>query len=166
MPYEWGADWPAVFDELSMGKQNRPLSKMMSPLSIMEELNKIYYCARPRPGKPSVKPLAAPPHEKEMETESRKKAQKETNRMILPKGKKEGDDLFLRRLDAHKINPTALLVGKAETEADMECVLRFIATKENETEGILVMPKTAHEGEADFKNCPLGTSPYVVKKKA
>ena len=79
MPYEWGNDWPETFDLLSMAKQNRPLSKVMSPLSVMEELNKVFYSARPRPNKPGGKPLAAPTHEKEQETESRKKCQKESS---------------------------------------------------------------------------------------
>jgi len=150
MPYEWGSDWPEVFDVLSMAKQNRTLSKLMSPLSVIEELNKLYIVARARPGKPGGKPLPAPPHEKEQENEARKKAQKETLRAILPKGKKEGGDLFLRRLDAHKINPNALLVEQMGAESDIETVKRFIATKENENEGVLVFPKTEHENEAEF----------------
>ena len=78
--YEWGTDWPETFDVFSMSKQNRPLSQKLSPLGVMEELNQLYHMARPRPGKPQAKPL--PPdldgttHEGEMETESRKKAQK------------------------------------------------------------------------------------------
>ena len=108
MAYEWGTDWPEAFDVLSMSKQNRPLSRMLSPLGVMDELNKLYYMSRPRPGKPQGKPLPAPPHEGEMETESRKKAQKECQRMILPKGKKESPDLFLRRRRRHR---GTLLVG-------------------------------------------------------
>ena len=78
--YEWGTDWPETFDVLSMSKQKRPLSQKLSPLGVMEALNQLYHMARPRPGKPQAKPL--PPdldgttHEGEMETESRKKAQK------------------------------------------------------------------------------------------
>merc|ERR1719171_1729156 len=102
-----------------MAKQNRPLSKVMSPLSVMEELNKVFYSARPRPNKPGGKPLAAPTHEKEQETESRKKCQKESQRSILPKGKKENPDLFLRRLDAHKTNPEALLIEQLAPETDI-----------------------------------------------
>ena len=81
MAYEWGTDWPETFDMLSMSKQNRPLSRILSPLGVMEELNQLYYMARPRPGKPQAKALPADldgaTHEGEMETESRKKAQKE-----------------------------------------------------------------------------------------
>ena len=78
--YEWGTDWPETFDVLSMSKQKRPLSQKLSPLGVMEELNQLYHMARPRPGKPQAKPLPADldgtNHEGEMETESRKKAQK------------------------------------------------------------------------------------------
>ena len=80
MAYEWGTDWPETFDVLSMSKQKRPLSQKLSPLGVMEELNQLYHMARPRPGKPQAKPLPADldgtNHEGEMETESRKKAQK------------------------------------------------------------------------------------------
>ena len=148
MAYEWGTDWPEAFDVLSMSKQNRPLSRMLSPLGVMDELNKLYYMSRPRPGKPQGKPLPAPPHEGEMETESRKKAQKECQRMILPKGKKESPDLFLRRLDAHKIAPTALLVMQLPPEQDLDTVKRYIATKENESEGILVPPQWCRRRDA------------------
>jgi hypothetical protein len=78
--YEWGTDWPETFDVLSMSKQHRPLSQKLSPLGVMEELNQLYYMARPRPGKPQAKPMPADldgrTHEGEMETTSRKKAQK------------------------------------------------------------------------------------------
>ena len=40
--------------------------------------------------------------EGEMETESRKGAQANCNRLILPKTKEEIPDIFLRRLDAHR----------------------------------------------------------------
>ena len=80
LAYEWGTDWPETFDVLSMSKQHRPLSQKLSPLGVMEELNKLYYMARPRPGKPQAKPMPADldghTHEGEMETTSRKKAQK------------------------------------------------------------------------------------------
>ena len=43
LAYEWGTDWPETFDVLSMSKQHRPLSQKLSPLGVMEELNKLYY---------------------------------------------------------------------------------------------------------------------------
>ena len=214
LAYEWGTDWPETFDVLSMSKQHRPLSQKLSPLGVMEELNKLYYMARPRPGKPQAKPMPADldghTHEGEMETTSRKKAQKawhhdqsgpgfappngsmaaahcprcppacsgpasipcrvgtarslptvadatasdaqECQRAILPKGKKETPDLFLRRLDAHKINPMAMLVMGMPPESELDTVHRYIATKENEAEGLLVLPRTEHEGDAEFKD--------------
>ena len=42
LAYEWGTDWPETFDVLSMSKQHRPLSQKLSPLGVMEELNKLY----------------------------------------------------------------------------------------------------------------------------
>ena len=87
--------------------------------------------------------------------------------MILPKGKKETPDLFLRRLDAHKINPMAMLVMRMPPESELDTVHRYIATKENEAEGLLVLPRTEHEGETEFKDrMELATScPVIVLGK-
>lgn len=48
--------------------------------------------------------------EGEQETEGRKRAQADCNRLIVPKTKEEIPDVFLRRLDAHRTAKECLIV--------------------------------------------------------
>ena len=57
--------------------------------------------------------------EGEQETESRKRAQADCQRLILPKGKDEIPDVFIRRLDAHRTAQEALIVPLTPPEVGL-----------------------------------------------
>jgi hypothetical protein len=104
-----------------------------------------------RPGK--GRPLPDSPSEGEMEVSSRKDAQKACRRLIVPKpASGETPDAFIRRLDAHRAVPDALIAPMVADEDEMQFAKRCAATKEQvNIFPILILPKSKFETAAEFE---------------
>jgi len=103
------------------------------------------------------KPLPPSDCEGEQETNERKKTQKLVQRLILPKVSYESPDQFIRRLDAHRNAPTALVAPMNEFEAKDETLFakRMMAIKETADEEFaenhLILPKGPKEKSGEFE---------------
>ena len=129
----------------------RPVNRGMGPAHLVKILATAseYRAATPRrAGK--GKPLPASANEKEMEVKSRKDAQKACRRLILPKAKAESSDAFIRRLDAHRHAPEAMIPPLSPPETDLLFAKRMVAVKANENPDIIILPKSTRESDAEF----------------
>jgi len=153
--YTYGADFPQAITVMGSALLGgRPTNTTLGPVQQLKILvgASEYRAATPRrPGK--GKPLPPSEFEGEQETESRKAAQKACQRLILPKPKGETPDCFIRRLDAHRNAPEAL-IAPMQTPAEDEVLFakRCIAVKETaEMPNVLILPKTERETAAEFE---------------
>ena len=72
--------------------------------------------------------------------------------LILPKCANESPDMFIRRLDAHKNAPEALIPPLRPPEDETNFIKRCIAVKETtEMPNHLILPKGAKESNAEFE---------------
>uniref|UniRef100_A0A7S3ATI9 Uncharacterized protein n=1 Tax=Haptolina ericina TaxID=156174 RepID=A0A7S3ATI9_9EUKA len=151
--FEYGADFPEGLDILSMEIQKRKLGKNFSPIELITELNMAAeYKERTARRAGKGKRLEPNKFEGEQETESRKRAQADCQRLILPKGKDEIPDVFIRRLDAHRTAQEALIVPLTPPETNTDFIMRVVAVKGNEEPNTVILPKSPQEGEAEFKS--------------
>ena len=152
--YKYGDDFP---DALSVMTQTmlggRPVNKSLGPVQQLKILAAAaeFRAATPRrPGK--GKPLPQSEHEGEMELKSRKDAQKACRRLIMPKPKHETSDAFIRRLDAHRAAPEALIVPMTPPEDEGLFIKRCVTIKANPDEANhIILPKTSRESAAEFE---------------
>jgi len=150
--YDYASDFPESIHLLGKTLLNgRPVNETLSPLHQMQVLAAAADYRAPtarRPGKGKMLPTSD--FEKEMEIESRKSAQKSCSRLILPKTKSESSDAFIRRLDAHRQAPEALIIPLTAPEDDMLFAKRMVAIKSSEVPNLLILPKTTRESASDF----------------
>ena len=97
--YNYAGDFPdAISIMTSAFLGGRPTQNSLGPMQQMRIVHKaaFYRAATPRrPGKGKILPRGD--QEGEQEFESRKRAQKECQRLIVPKAKEEKADQYLRR---------------------------------------------------------------------
>jgi len=170
--YNYGDDFPAAL--LAIGQAllgGRPLNSNFGPQQIMKMLSTaaVYRAATPRrPGK--GKPLPQSDQEKEMEHEARVSAQKACQRLIVPKPKGETPDAFIRRLDAHRQAPEALVIPMTAPEDEMLFAKRMVAVKANENPDVIILPKSSRETDAEFEErldvCKKTPCPLVFMRGA
>jgi len=157
--FNYGKDWPAAFGDMgSIMLGGRPTNHTLGPLQQQNILIAAAPYRAPTPRRAGKgKPLPASDYEGEQETTQRKKTQKEAQRLILPKVKEESPDHFIRRLDAHKHAPTALVAPMNEFEAKDDSLFakRMMAIKETADEEFaenhLILPKGPKEQAAQFE---------------
>lgn len=151
--FKYGADWPEAISQMgSIMLGGRPVNQGLGPM----QQHKILIAASPyraptprRAGK--GKPLPASDHEGEQETTQRKNTQKQIMRLILPKTSVENADTFLRRLDAHKNAPEALVAPMSSSEDETAFAKRCMAVKETaETPDHFILPKGPKENAQEF----------------
>jgi len=115
----------------------------------------------------SGKPLPKCVYEGDQEYVARQKCQKVARTLIIPKGlsayspterrrslvpSTESGDMFIRRLDAHREAPEALIAPQSKTEDDMLFIKRMVAVKASvDNPNILICPKEAVESVAEFE---------------
>ena len=106
----------------------RPTNQTLGPMQQMKILIAAAQYRAPTPRRAGKgKPLPPSEYEGEMETDQRKKTQKEVQRLILPKCSNESPDMFIRRLDAHKNAPEALVPPMRPPE-DESCFIKRCAS--------------------------------------
>lgn len=151
--YEWGNDFPEALDALSVAYLARPLNRHLGPAQLAAVVVGPAFYRAPTPRKPGKgKVIAQAPTEGEQEFKSRKNAQKECGRLIVPKGEKEDSDSFIRRMDACRAAPQALVVPMTPPEDQPTFAKRMMAVKETEEHpDTMIMPKTKTENIAEFE---------------
>lgn len=152
--YDYGADFPEALTVISAAiTGGRPLNRSLGPLQILKIVAAAGEYRAPTPRRPGKgKPLPRVDAEKEMENEARMSAQKACQQLIVPKVKSESADAFIRRLDAHRSAPEALIAPLAAPETDMLFVKRMVAVKATyEAPNMLILPRHARETEAEFE---------------
>jgi len=179
--FAWGGDYPAIIGSMVREVLGRPTSENFGPFDLMRTMNETFKHELPvssrRKGVAQVaksKALPASRDEREEETTRRKEAQAESNKLILPRPKHEPSELFLRRIDAHRTNPDAIIAPfSLETEEPMQCVKRFVATKNMAHPGLMVLPKVKVETATEFEQrlavcqkCPSLVLPRGVHESA
>jgi hypothetical protein len=151
--HNYAADFPEALNIMTKAiLQGRPVNNTLGPVQQIKVLAKSseYRAATPRrPGKGKVLPQNEA--EGEQEFESRKAAQKNCQRLIVPKPKSEKSDAFIRRLDAHRTMPEALIAPMSTDETEIQFAKRCAAIKQNENPNQLILPKTAKETDTDFE---------------
>ena len=152
--YNYGEDFPEAFTIMGTAMLGgRPVNRGLGPVQQVKILSTAaeFRAATPRkPGK--GKPLPASEAEGEQETKARKDAQKSCRRLIIPKPKHEPSDAFIRRLDAHRNAPEALIVPMTPPEDETQFVKRMVAVKETvDTPDVLIFPKGPKETNAEFE---------------
>ena len=152
--FKYGADWPSAISDMgSVMLGGRPTNQTLGPVQQMKILIAAAQYRAPTPRRAGKgKPLPPSEYEGEMETDQRKKTQKEAQRLILPKCANESPDMFIRRLDAHKNAPEALIPPLRPPEDETNFIKRCIAVKETtEMPNHLILPKGAKESNAEFE---------------
>ena len=144
--YEHGEDFPSTLNELSRVYRNRPMSSTdpYEMLIDLDEAGTYHPPPRQRGVRPGLANQGKAPLkcmlkddtgtiEKPEETEQRQQAQARSKRLILPKTAKEKkghQDLFLRRLDAHREAETTLVAPIGPAEDSDDYIARVIAIKQ------------------------------------
>lgn len=150
--YEYGADFPDALDILSMAVQGRKLGKNFSPVELVQQLNVAAQYKERTPRRPGIgKRLEPSKYEGEQEIESRKRAQADCYRLVVPKAKDEIPDIFIRRLDAHRTATEALIVPMTTPELNTDFVKRMVAVKANEEPNVIILPRGEQESEKEFE---------------
>jgi len=152
--YDYGTDFPEALTVISAAiTGGRPLNRSLGPLQILKIIAAAGEYRAPTPRRPGKgKPLPRVDAEKDMENEARMSAQKACQRLIVPKVKSESADAFIRRLDAHRSAPEALISPLAAPETEILFVKRMVAVKATyETPNVLILPRHARETEAEFE---------------
>mmetsp|Transcript_2740 Transcript_2740/g.7602 ORF Transcript_2740/g.7602 Transcript_2740/m.7602 type:complete len:428 (-) Transcript_2740:405-1688(-) len=170
--YDYGEDFPESLSELGRTLlSGRPTNRSLGPFQQLKIIAVAAEYRAPtarRAGKGKM--LPASDFEKEQEQESRKAAQKATQRLILPKVKSESSDAFIRRLDAHRQAPEAMIIPLTPPEDDLMFAKRMVAVKGNETPNAIILPKTPRESNQEFEErleCAKKTScPLVFQRGA
>ena len=151
--YEYDDDYPeSLLDLGSVLLGGRPLNSKHGP---MQQIRVLATAGeyRERTVRRAGKGKAAPQtdFEKEMEYQARLSAQKAVSRVIVPKVKAESADAFIRRLDAHRQAPEALIPPLTPPEDEVVFTKRMIAVKANENPNVVILPKTARESNQEFE---------------
>jgi len=151
--YDYGEDFPDSLELMAKTLLGgRPTNRTLGPLHQLKILSVASEYRAPtarRAGKGKMLPRSD--FEQDMEYESRKNAQKATQRLILPKPKNESSDAFIRRLDAHRNVQEAVIVPMTPPEDEVLFAKRMMAAKANETPNAIVLPKTTRESGAEFE---------------
>ena len=152
--YKYGDDWPLAIS--AMGREflgGRPVNQYLGPMQQISVLVQAALYRAPTPRRAGKgKPLPASDFEGEQETTQRKNTQKQCMRLIVPKVKEESADIFIRRLDAHKNAPEALIAPMMPPEDETVFAKRMIAVKETaEMANVLILPKGSKELTPEFE---------------
>ena len=151
--YNYRGDFPEALNLMAKAMLGgRPVNSTLGPLQQIKMLAKAAEYRAPTPRRPGKgKTLPASEYEGEKEVESRKAAQKACQRLIVPKPKSEKTDAYMRRLDAHRNAPEALIAPMSADETELQFAKRCIAIKGNEHPNQLILPKSAKETDAEFE---------------
>ena len=145
--YAFSWDFPESLDVMGTAVLGRGLNHSLGPNQQVSMLAKHSEFRAATPRRPAKgKMLPASKFEGEQETASRKKAQNECQRLIIPKQKNETPEVFLRRLDACRQAPEAMVPPMGESEEITDFVKRMVVVKENnEVKNLVVLPKVPRE---------------------
>ncbi len=146
-----------------------PLNESASPSHQMTILSKAATFRAATPRRPALgKPLPKGVYEGQQELIARNDCQKVARRLILPKGlstsspserrrslqpSTESSEMFIRRLDAHREAPDAIIAPQSRSEDDISFIKRMVAVKANAGNAAtsIILPKSSVESAAEFE---------------